>query len=109
MSDEKRVKRILLVGRDPDGLSDAQRAELAKVFGRFEAVRIDPVSCEDHDRICREQGNPPVVSVGPEYVGVGFFALRRGVPHFIFYYPDENDLERLVYKHKEENSSEIPK
>ena len=63
MSDEKRVKRILLVGRDPDGLSDAQRAELAKVFGRFEAVRVNCASISELTRISHEHGDAPIVDL----------------------------------------------
>ena len=87
------------MGKEPDSLSDFQRASLAKVFGRFEIVRIDPIDNKEHDRICREQGDCPVLSMGLNNVAIGRDAMRRGVAHFIFYYSsdDEPELERLTY------------
>ncbi len=98
---EKRMdtKKILLVGADPDSLSYFRSKEIAKAVGNFEAMRIYPVSRWEHDKICRDYGNQPVVLVGPDRIDVVLDAVRRGVTHYIFWNShSECPLERLVHK-----------
>lgn len=96
----KEVKRILLVAEDPDSLSDAARAKIAQHFGRFEVVRIDPMGVKDHDKICRSQGDPPVLMVGSNHIIIPLDTLRRGVEHFVLYDPldPECSLQKMVYR-----------
>ena len=61
--EKRKVTKILLVDREPDSLSDAERAELARVYGPFEAVRVNCASIFELTRISREHGGVPIVDL----------------------------------------------